>query len=158
MAQKSKLKIYSSLQKQKSLLGRIRERIAIFFWEYERYRKNHYGTFDSDLLEAADHGYVGAARKVLEKGANINARDEKGNTPLIIAVKEHNIGMCRFLIESGADAFAKNKEGMDALAINSKHNDPEISALLAESYLERLIGNGSKQFYSNFRECASGGV
>ncbi|MCX6774384.1 MAG: ankyrin repeat domain-containing protein [Candidatus Micrarchaeota archaeon] len=158
MAQKSKLKTYSSAQKRKSLLGRVRERISLFFWEYERYRQNHYGTFDSDLLEAADHGYVGAARAMLMKGANINARDKDGNTPLIVAVKEHNVAMCEFLIENGADAFAKNNDGEDALTIASRFSPRKIASLLTERYLERVIGDGSKQFYSNFRECTSGGV
>jgi|GEM_PF-4513477 len=145
-----------SLHKRKPLLARVRERVAVFFWEYERYKQNHYGTFDSDLLEAADHGFAGAAKVMLKKGANVNTRDKGGNTPLLLAVQENNIDVCEVLIEHGADVFAKNKNGMDALTLASRLRRAEIAALFVRFYLDRLFGDSAKPFYHAFRDCVSG--
>ena len=55
------------------------------------------------LLSAVGDGDVGCARKWVEIGANINAKDASGKTPLILAAKVGNLALVKFLLESSAD-------------------------------------------------------
>lgn len=54
---------------------------------------------------------------LLEKGATINTQDAKGNTALIHAIQLHNTVKVRILLESGADVTIRNQGGATALAI-----------------------------------------
>ena len=40
---------------------------------------------------------------LLEKGADINAKDHDGRTPLLLAILEDNIQLCFMLIEQGVE-------------------------------------------------------
>lgn len=65
----------------------------------------------SALHMAARRGNVLVAQALLEGGANIEARDKYGDTPLHRAVKCRQAEMVTFLLASGADAQAKSKSG-----------------------------------------------
>lgn len=45
------------------------------------------------------HGSIDVMRFLLEEGADINAQDSYGNTPLLIAVENNRIEMIRFLLK-----------------------------------------------------------
>ena len=49
---------------------------------------------------------LGVAKLLLENGADVNARDENGNTPLKIAINSGKEDMIEFLLAHGADANA----------------------------------------------------
>jgi len=63
------------------------------------------GTNDSGaaLLEAAEHGNAGLVKQLLLQGANVDAEDSKGWTPLIFAARSGNEGIVHSLIAHGAD-------------------------------------------------------
>ena len=69
------------------------------------------------LMLCARHGSVGVAKKLLEAGANIAAKDKDGNSPLHHTWWEtggrviHNSRMYEFLCEKGADKDATNDAG-----------------------------------------------
>lgn len=53
---------------------------------------------------------------VLDCGVNVNARDERGRTPLHLACSKSNVETVQCLIEAcGADVFAKDKDGRTTL-------------------------------------------
>src|SRR5262249_22750866 len=54
---------------------------------------------------------------LLEKGAEVDARDKLGITPLMWAVNRGNLPLIRFLIDAGADVNAKDRE---------KHNESTV--------------------------------
>lgn len=59
---------------------------------------------------------------LIEKGANINVTDKKGNSLLHTAVVKGHENIVKLLIEKGFDVNQKNKEGSPILteAIHSK--------------------------------------
>ncbi len=68
-----------------------------------------------DLVTAIRDADVQAVRKLIEKGADVNARDAEGNTPLILASFYASPECVALLLEKGADANAANKAGVTAL-------------------------------------------
>ena len=67
---------------------------------------------------ASRNGHVKAARKLIERGADLTAQDEEGNTPLHLA-SYGEVDVARMLIERGADLTAKDKEGKTPLHLAS---------------------------------------
>jgi ankyrin repeat protein len=63
------------------------------------------------LRDAASAGNEGLAQKLLEFGADVDARDSDGNTPLILASRNGRADMCRLLLSRGADPCAQNRRG-----------------------------------------------
>jgi len=89
---------------------------------------------DGALLEAARDGRPLNAKRLLERGANINARDdEHGATALIYAGGNRHIKVVRLLIENGADVNLQDKSGRTALMGGADY--PEI--------VEILLNNGA---------------
>jgi len=79
---------------------------------------------EEQLFMACQKGYLYAVQKLLDEGININTKDRenKGKTPLIIAIEENKIEIVRELIKRGADINVTDYDGDTALiiAINKK--------------------------------------
>lgn len=71
--------------------------------------------FAQNIFKAAQSNDVTGIKFLLNYGVNINTRDVKGNTPLIIAVKENQLRAADFLIEKDADINLQDNEGNTAL-------------------------------------------
>jgi uncharacterized protein len=56
----------------------------------------------SPLMMAAGGGNVELARLLLSRGANVEARDEFGDTALTYAVEKHNLEIATLLVDRGA--------------------------------------------------------
>ncbi len=68
------------------------------------------------LHMAARRGTVAIAEVLLSSGAEIEAKDSKGETPLRRAVNCGQEGMVRLLLSHGADPLTQDKQGRMALA------------------------------------------
>jgi ankyrin repeat protein len=68
-----------------------------------------------DLVTAIRNKDAQVVRKLIEDGADVNARDAEGNTPLILASFYAGPKCVALLLEKGADANAANKVGVTAL-------------------------------------------
>ena len=83
----------------------------------------------ADLVTAIRNADAQAVRKLLENGADVNARDAEGNTPLILASFYASPECLALLIENGADVNAANKAG--ATPLIRAATDYEKTRLLA---------------------------
>jgi len=71
-------------------------------------------------------------RELLEQGADVNARDDIGRTPLHATTSWCFVDVARLLIEHGADVNAKDKEGRTPLHVAVLWRAVEIVKLLLE--------------------------
>jgi ankyrin repeat protein len=69
----------------------------------------------ADLVKAIRNADAQVVRQLLDNGADVNARDAEGNTPLILASFYASPECVALLIEKGADVNAANKAGATAL-------------------------------------------
>lgn len=77
------------------------------------------------LFEAAETGDLAQAKSALAQGANVNARDKAGNTPLILHIRMEyfgagNIGLVQTLLARKAAVDARDNEGTTALMIAAR--------------------------------------
>ncbi len=84
----------------------------------------------SSLSIAASIGNLEAIQYFLEKGADPNFEDEKGNTPLILGSKRNDLAIIEKLILFGADPNMPNKLGNTPLLFASYHNHTEVVKIL----------------------------
>lgn len=66
----------------------------------------------------------------LHRGADVNATDEKGRSPLVFAAARGHAEICQILLEAGADPALKDAEGQDALSIAITKGHKEVEAVL----------------------------
>lgn len=60
---------------------------------------------------ASRFGDLETVRALLEDGADVETRDEQGNTPLHLASRAEHHMIVQFLLDSGADVEAQNGSG-----------------------------------------------
>eukprot|EP01088_Endostelium_zonatum_P012955 TRINITY_DN27280_c0_g1_i1.p1 TRINITY_DN27280_c0_g1~~TRINITY_DN27280_c0_g1_i1.p1 ORF type:complete len:129 (-),score=45.21 TRINITY_DN27280_c0_g1_i1:34-420(-) len=72
------------------------------------------------LHHAADFGQDDILEFFLSKGANVNAKDRYGITPLLAAVYEGHTACVEKLLAKGADPSAKGPDGKDAFGAADK--------------------------------------
>jgi hypothetical protein len=89
------------------------------------------------LQSAAAQGDVVQATSLLDQGAVIDARDEAGRTPLMLAVTQGQIEVVRLLLARGADPNAADNAGHTPLQQARQQNSREIAALLEASQRAR---------------------
>ncbi|KAK9751209.1 hypothetical protein RND81_02G250300 [Saponaria officinalis] len=83
---------------------------------------------------ASEFADIGMLELLLQYGANVNAFDSKGHTPLHRCILKGKAISARLLLTRGADPLAVNREGKSSLDIAKESNfdDPEVLALLSD--------------------------
>jgi ankyrin repeat protein len=85
------------------------------------------------LFESVRYGMMAEAARALREGADVNAKNSKGATPLHIAVAMHFEDTARMLIEMGADANIKDDRGITPLNIAAYNGDNGIALALLKA-------------------------
>ena len=71
-----------------------------------------------------------AVRMLVDAGAPVNGKQEKGWTPLHEAVRQDNAEMTRYLLAHGADPKLQNDEGTSAIGLAAKEGRNDMLKLL----------------------------
>jgi hypothetical protein len=82
------------------------------------------------LLSAAASGDTVQTAALLNQGAALEARDEAGRTPLMLAVMQRKPEVVRLLLDRGADPNVADRAGRTPLQQAKQENLREIAALL----------------------------
>lgn len=82
------------------------------------------------LESAVAQGDAAQAATLLDQGAVIDARDEAGRTPLMLAVTQDRLEIVRLLLARGADPNASDNAGHTPLQQATKRNLQDVAALL----------------------------
>jgi len=85
------------------------------------------GDFTTPLHDAALNGHKEVAELLIEKGADVNAKNNDGETPLHLTTNKE---IAELLIAKGADVNAKDRVGKTPLDRASDNEKPETAALL----------------------------
>ena len=88
---------------------------------------------NNDLLFFSyDNNLKKVAECISSKNFDINVQDEKGYTPLMYAIMNHNLDMVKFLVANGANINLCNKKGQSPLKIAYLYNCEDIATYLLE--------------------------
>lgn len=89
---------------------------------------------DNMLLQACKNSQKAVVQTLLKRGgADVNKRDESGNTPLICTCLKGARDLVKLLLDAGADANLPNQRGRTPLHFAAESGNAQIIALLAEA-------------------------
>lgn len=92
-----------------------------------------------DLITAAYDGNPTRVVTLIARGANVNARDDYGYTPLMWAAQEGHVMTMGALLKRGADVNARDKQGRTALLIATVKGHTEIVKSLLAHHADPTI-------------------
>ena len=116
----------------------IREQLKKYMEDYESIleeitKEKEYSVFGEPLLDATYNSDLIEVKKCVFSGKyNIDVQDDKGYTPLMYAIMDHNFNIVEFLVKNGADINLCNFKGQSPLKIAYKYDDENIASYLLE--------------------------
>ena len=99
------------------------------------------------LLHACRNGNELGAQQVpvvvtlLEKGADVNTRDELGNTPLHWAAILGYLDICKYIMEKLDNEHPKNANGKSPIHFAAQYGHLEVYKLLVENIEDKNHGD-----------------
>jgi ankyrin repeat protein len=91
---------------------------------------------NKNVIEAAQANNWALVQSLVQNGANVNERDEEGNTAFHFAIYAGNIDLAKFLLNNGADTNAQNNEGLTGLNFATL-------LMVSPQIVEFLLNNGA---------------
>jgi ankyrin repeat protein len=95
-----------------------------------RARAKHRLQMNTMLFKAVRQNKPAAVLFSIRRGADANARDSLGATPLIAAIERDADACVRALLDAGADPSAKDQLGRTPLSVARERRHAEIAAIL----------------------------
>ena len=94
---------------------------------------------DSLLWDSVTRGDMDRVKKSIEIGADVNGRDENGQTALMLAIRRHRIKMATYFVENGADLDIRDVNGRTALMIAAEEDLFDMMELLIDKGADMQI-------------------
>jgi len=88
---------------------------------------------NEELIWAAEDGRLALVQKLLQKGANPNAKSEGDVTALMRAASRGRLEVVKALLQSGAELNARTRRGRKAIDIAIQEGHNHVAALLQET-------------------------
>ena len=86
------------------------------------------------LFRATIEGNTDMVKSLVSSpGADVNATNERGSTPLLEAARYGHDDICRVLIAAGANLKAKDNDGKTALMLAVQNNHDDVVRVLKEA-------------------------
>jgi len=85
------------------------------------------------LHDAAQRSQADEVKRLLEQGADVEARDQFGQTALYVAASRGHFVIVKRLLEAGADVGARDQYGRTALHIAAEVSQAAVVKLLLEA-------------------------
>jgi ankyrin repeat protein len=105
--------------------------VIIEYYDTTSYIPSFYdGALDYNLMIAASKGYSLEIERLIKNGADVNAKSEKGVTPLIFAVANNQTRTVNLLLKFGADVNTITSEAETPLLVAVKNQNTEITEAL----------------------------
>lgn len=137
----------NNLNKSNVIEG-IQERLNVYPKEYQKWGEagfdlNHwfevqdiYSLREFALLHiAAENDYIGVVNAPIDRGADINAKDEYGWNPLHCAAVFGQVNVVNALIDRGADINAKDEQGRTSLCWAATIGHEDVTKILIQKTL-----------------------
>lgn len=91
-------------------------------------------------------GVESAVRLHIDRGDDLDARDDRGQTPLMIAASRNKASVCQVLLDAGVDVGALGPCGRDALSIAISAGADDAAATIEAFLGTPARPNGADQF------------
>ena len=101
------------------------------------------------IFKACEEENIEVVKFLLEKGVDTEAKNNYGDSPLIIASCNGNIEIVKLLLEKGADIEAINSEGNMPLITASSYGNIEIVKFLIEKGADTSSKNNDGNTFYN---------
>jgi len=80
-----------------------------------------------------------AVRLHVRRGDDLDARDDSGMTPLMLAASKNKAAVCSLLLEAGADLFLRDPLGRDALDVARTAGSVQAASVLENAVAARAV-------------------
>lgn len=88
---------------------------------------------------------LAVSRSLLQAGAEVNARDSDGETPLFEAIRlSRSAKLVQLLVESGADLTTTSNKGLTPVDFAAFLGKPDLASYLRQQHTQRLPTNVTK--------------
>ncbi|KAA8492205.1 putative ankyrin repeat protein [Porphyridium purpureum] len=98
----------------------------------KRVKRNERPESVAEMMSAAWNGQAHELMRLLDCGLCANLRNEKGQTPLLLAASQENEDCVRLLIARGADVNAADPDGSTALILAAQNGNDDLARLLVQ--------------------------
>ncbi|MEN2998495.1 MAG: ankyrin repeat domain-containing protein [Brevinematia bacterium] len=91
---------------------------------------------DKDLRISCVKGDSSGVINSIRKGADVNSRDDDGDTPLHLAVMLNNYEIVKLLVTYGANPYLRNRQGLSPIDIARDKGYEEIYLFLTKKIVK----------------------
>ncbi|MCL4360982.1 ankyrin repeat domain-containing protein [Candidatus Dependentiae bacterium] len=105
---------------------------------------------DVQFFASLENHDFDSAKEFLRSGANIDLKDQYGNTLLMIAARDNEPEVAKFLIDNDVQINEINSNGSNAIILSARFNNDLISEMLLKSGANFLHKNDQGYSALNF--------